>query len=132
MRTRGDERKLRWIELRTPDFHLIVAAGTATAPTSGLVRVQIGADPRSGEVELAVVDVDSNATSLSPSAVLIELSRYATIDGFQMPRSIKVYDLDEASSPRAFRAEATTTLGIHTENASVRAALKPDDFLPPR
>jgi hypothetical protein len=121
---------IQWVELRTPYFHLITPNGKAS-PLPSLVRVQIAADAKTGEVELALVDVDSS-TVLSAAAVLIELAKYAAIDGFQMPQHVKVYDIDPLSAPRAFRAEVTTELGVVTKSATLRAVLNPEDFSPPQ
>jgi len=130
VKNRFSEAPLQWLDLRTPDFHLVAPKTPSAAPASSFVRVVIGADPKTGEVEIALVDVDANASAPTSSAVLIELANYATVDGFRMPQLVKVYGVDDASSPRAFRAEATTTLGVITKSASLHAALKPQDFEP--
>jgi hypothetical protein len=122
---------IQWLELRTPDFRLIAPSGKSASPVPTLVRVQIAADAKTGEVEVALVDVDAGAT-LSGAAVLIELAKYAAIDGFQMPQHVKVYDIDAVSAPRGFRAEPTTELGVVTSKSTLRAALQPDDFAPPQ
>jgi hypothetical protein len=121
---------LQWLEVRTPDFHLIASIDRTAPPPPSLVRVAIGADAKSGEVELALVDVDGPATAPTAAAVLIELANYTAIDGFRMPQLIKVYRIDEKSAARSFGAEPTTMLGIVTRSASLRAPLKREDFLP--
>ena len=130
VKNRFNDAPLQWLDVRTPDFHLVASTSQAAAPAPSFVRVSIGADPKSGEVEVALVDVDSSAPTPSSSAVLIELANYAAIDGFRMPQLVKVYRVDEVGSPRAFRPEPTTTLGVLTKSASLRAQLKPQDFEP--
>jgi hypothetical protein len=121
---------LQWLDVRTPDFHLVPASGRAPVPPSSVLRVRIGADPKTGEVAMAIVDVDAGTDALSPAAVLVELASYAPINGFRMPGVIKVYETDEHSSPRAFRGEPTTMLGVHVDSANLRAQFKPEDFDP--
>jgi hypothetical protein len=142
VRKRATDLQLQWLELETPDFHLSAGPERSNAPPGSnpqqgssssapkLVRVLIGADPKSGEVEIAWVDTGSSPSLLSASAVLIELTRYAPVDGFRMPQQIKVYEVDDPKAPRAFRWEPTTMLGVHTASASLRAAFKPEDFTP--
>lgn len=132
LQKRAGDLALQWLELRTPDFRLVAAPGPSPTPAPNLVRVLLGTDPRTGVVDLALVDVDSNAAALTAAAVLIELARYAPIDGYQMPQQIKVYEVDEKRSPRAFRVEPTTSLGVLTKSASLRATFKPEDFAPPK
>jgi hypothetical protein len=129
---RVSELELAWLELRTPDFHL-VGAQPKIDPITGapaLVRVWLATNAKTGAVELALVDASSATATLSSSAVLLDLRNYAPIDGYSMPQTIHVYDTDSSRFPPAFNSEPSTQLGVHTKSASLRAALQPADFVP--
>jgi hypothetical protein len=130
---RVSDLELAWLELRTPDFHLVGAQPRTDpvtgAPASMLVRVWLATNAKSGTVELALVDANSATAALSSSAVLLDLRNYAPIDGYSMPQTIHVYDIDSSRFPPAFNAEPGTQLGVHTKTASLRAVLQPADFV---
>jgi hypothetical protein len=144
---RVSEFELAWLELRTPDFHLVgaqprtdsiapppgaSAPGSIVPPpgTPSLVRVWLGTNAKTGAVELALVDASSATSTLSSAAVLLDLRNYAPIDGYSMPQTIHVYDVDSSRFPPAFAAEPGTQLGVHAKSASLHPALQPADFEP--
>lgn len=113
--------ELSWIRARSPDFHLV---GVSTP--SNLFRASLGWDPKTGRVELALVEEDAVSPALRPTAKLVELQKPQPSGGFLVPQRILIYSVEEGRNPPAFTAQAG--LDLYVTKSNLRAELKPEDF----
>ncbi|HEV8114161.1 MAG TPA: hypothetical protein VGR31_15420 [Planctomycetota bacterium] len=116
--------ELSWLCVRSPDFRLLGAN-----PASGIFRASLGFDPKSGWVELALVEEDVADAVLRPTARLVEMQEPVDTQGFRTPRKIFVYSVAEGRAPAAFAVPAGMDLFV--TSANLRANLAPKDFDPP-
>lgn len=123
---------LRWISITTDGFHLL--SSQAPLP-EGARRVQhalLGLDPKDPVLELALVvedTLDSDGAPLaSPSQVLLDLRRSAVLDGFQVPRHLRVHGLDPATQTPIFRTKPSYELWLR--GGTLRPKFKADAFRP--
>jgi hypothetical protein len=113
--------ELSWIRARSPDFRLV---GVSTP--SNLFRASLGWDPKTGRVELALVEEDVAVSALRPTAKLVELRKPQASGGFLVPQIILVYSVEEGRIPPAFTVLAG--LDLYVKSSNLRAALQPQDF----
>ncbi len=107
--------------MRSPDFRLVGAN-----PVPGVFRAALGFDPKTGWVELALVEEDAADAALRPSAKLVEFKQPIDNQGFRIPKIILVYGIAEGRAPAAFAVQPGMDLFV--ESANVRANFKPEDF----
>ncbi|MDZ4774955.1 MAG: hypothetical protein SGI72_17690 [Planctomycetota bacterium] len=125
-------KKLAWLELESPDFFVMRPLSLKVAP---LARVTLGVNVIDQRVELVIVDDASLPSTINPSSAVLRLSKYTPVDGFQVPWVIFVW-LPAVQDPQAAleptRWMPKETMSLYVLEASLRAPLKPDDFLPPK
>lgn len=111
-------KKLTWLAFTSPDFRLVGSDSKAT-------RIELGLDPETGLAHQAVVRDPAGA---SPPRHLI-FERHATLDGFQLPEAIHVFDPERPGDPASdFRPRATVE--IYLLSGRLNPALAPESFDP--
>lgn len=120
---------LAWIELESPDFYVVRAAN----PSNSLARVNLGVDVITNRVQIALVDDARANSSVSETTTVLTLADYKPVDGFQVPHHIFVWltelpGKDDVIQKPALRQKPTMDLFV--KSATLRATLKPVDFLP--
>lgn len=109
-------RSLTWLAFTSPDFRL-VGSGSDT------LRIELGLDPTTGNAHQAVVRDPAGA---SPPRHLI-FEKHDSVDGFQIPMTIQVFDPEEAGDPESdFRSRATVEIYLLT--GTLNPALDPASF----
>jgi hypothetical protein len=126
--SRANAAKLAWLELESPDFFV-----PRTMPdASPRARVQLGIDPATSLVQLATVADARDRGAVSSSMSVLQLSGYKTVDGFQVPFNILVWSAgaDPGTPAGELRLREKPAMDMVLKSASLRASLKPEDFLP--
>ncbi len=128
---------LVWLEITSPDFHLVgrevpqtarARAAAAASPPLFRTAIGVGADQ---QVELAVIhEEQAGALALGPSTMLVDLEGHTQIDGYRVPRLLRIHEVDLEQSPWAFRPRAATELFLKPESVGLRPKLAPEQFLP--
>jgi hypothetical protein len=113
--------ELAWLRVRSPDFRLVGAN-----PASSVFRGSLGWDPKTGLVELALVEEDAQDSELRASAKLVEMREPTASGGFRIPKKIFIYSIEEGRMPLAFAVPPGLDLFVTSSN--LRAVLKPEDF----
>jgi hypothetical protein len=122
-------RELTWLDLETPDF----TAMRSSRATGQMARVQLGMDPVSSLPEIAVVDDAARHPGLSEGTSVLQLADYKAVDDFRVPFHIRVWlphlpDPDEPARRVTLRQQPA--MEMYVTKASLRADLKPQDFVP--
>lgn len=121
--------KLVWMEIESPDF----AVMRSSRPGPRMARVRIGADPKTAQVELAVVDEAGGPARVVESTAVLRFVDVGTIDGFAVPKQILVWlpEVGDAEGPpRGATLRPSPAMDIYVKRASLRPELKASDFLP--
>ena len=135
---------LVWLEVTSPDFHLARRADNGSNERSSnerrdarrqpaLYRASLGLDPKDHRIVFAVIQEEiANAPTLSPSTMFVELSAHRDLDGFRIPHSVHVHEVDLNRSPWAFRPRATSELRLKPkpDTIGLRPTLTAEDFVP--
>ncbi len=79
-------KELSWLELESPDF----AVMRSSKPGPRMARVELGVDPKSGLVEIAVVDDATAPARINETSAVLQLLQYTPVDGFVVPKKILV------------------------------------------
>ena len=114
--------QLAWVRVTSPDFRLV------DAPTDRLFRAALGRDPKSGWVELALIEEDLPSPELRPTAALLELKQPKPLEGLVVPQNILVHSVDPAKRPVAFADVAGMDLYLRIPGSTLRASFVPQDF----
>lgn len=123
---------LRWISITTDGFHLL--SSSAKLP-EGARRVQhalLGLHAKDPILELAVIVENTlGADGLQiakPSQVLLDLRQSAALDGFQVPRHLRVHSLGLVNSAPRFRQKPAYELWLR--GGTLRPEFTADAFRP--
>jgi hypothetical protein len=122
-------KELSWLELESPDFAVL----RSSQPGPRTARVELGVDPKAGLVEIAVVDDASAPARINESSAVLQLLQYMPVDGFLVPKKILVWlpELGQVDVPLTnVSLRAQQAMDMYVRKASLRADLKPQDFLP--
>jgi hypothetical protein len=122
---------LAWIEIESPDFFVMRPGSANSAPVA---RVSLGVNPIDNRVAQVVVDDAAAALSIGPSTAVLTLSKYKSVDGFQVPHVLFIWlpampSAEEPAAPPTWMK--TETMSMYVLKASLRAPLTPADFMPP-
>jgi hypothetical protein len=115
--------QLAWVRVTSPDFRLV----DVLSPDR-LFRAALGRDPKSGWVELALIEEDVPSPELRPNAALLELKQPKPLEGLVVPKNILVRSVDAAKKTFAFAEEAGMDLVLHIPGSTLRASFTPQDF----
>jgi len=125
-------RTLNWISITTDGFHLL--SSSAPLP-EGARRVQhalLGIDPKAPVLRLALIVEDTLGADGSPvtrpGLVLLDLRRSAALDGFEVPRHLRVHELDPMALTPRFRAKPSFELWLR--GGTLRPEFLADSFRP--
>jgi hypothetical protein len=125
--------ELAWLEIESPDF-AVMRAGKVMAPTA---RVDLGVDPKTGYVEIAIVDDAAAPRRVTESTSVLQLRKYKPVEDFLVPHEIfvwmpEVIDAQVPMSNVALRPDAVMRIYVKAKPAppTLRAKLTPQDFLP--
>lgn len=128
----AEAQKLTWLDLTSPDFYLDLAALHESAGAGPLFRAQLGLDPKSHAVRIAVIHERRGAACVQPSAMCVRMTEHLLRDGLQVPHLVEVFAIDPATSPARFYGKSSSKLWLDRTRGSLRTRLTPEDFLPPR
>jgi hypothetical protein len=115
--------QLAWVRVTSPDFRLV----DVVAPDR-LFRAALGRDPKTGWVELALIEEDLPSPELRPNAALLELKQPKPLEGLVVPQHILVRSVDASKKPLAFAEDAGMDLILHMPGSTLRANFAPQDF----
>jgi len=85
--------QLAWLEVQSPDFRL--TSGSAAQ----LYRIELGYDAQSFLPQLVLIH--ETPSGLGPKSVFIELKTWTARGAFQVPGSVRLFELDPPSAPAA-------------------------------
>jgi hypothetical protein len=128
---------LDWVTLDSPDFDLGADTFTPTAgngsPTKGVskarvYRAYLGMDKASHRVVEAMVVEVRDGSPLVASAIWISLESHIGKDGIAFPQVILIRRPDFRTTPWSFKKRPAEE--FYLIEGTLRAALKPEDFLP--
>lgn len=117
--------ELSWLRVRSPDFRLV--GGGATAP---MTRATLGFDPKTGRVEIALLEEDRAASGLTATARALRLDKSLEAQGYVVPKRIYVYSVEEGKLPAAFAP--IPGMELFVVRANLAPALGPPDFQLPQ
>ncbi|MCH2106730.1 MAG: hypothetical protein MK291_08830 [Planctomycetes bacterium] len=122
---------LRWISIRTDGFHLL----SSTPLPEGARREQralLGLHRTDPTLSLSVIIEDTlgaDGLPLSqPQLVLLDLRKAAALDGFQVPRHLRVHGLELKDGERRFRAKPAYELWLR--GGTLRPTFAAESFKP--
>jgi hypothetical protein len=118
---RGGE--LRWVRVSSPDFRLV------DVPPDRLFRASLGRDPKSGWVELALIeeDVQSSRLAAERDAARAQGCRRRSKASWSR-RTSSCTRWESGRAIPAFAATAGMDLFLHIPGSTLRAKLAPADF----
>ena len=121
-------RKLEWLEIRSPDFALMVAPARRQKP---VYRALLGLDLTTAEIRMAILNEDRDQTIVLESALLVLVRGHTTIDpGYRVPSNLEVRQVDPTSSPWTFERRSGTTLYLKKGGRLNPPELRPGSFIP--
>jgi len=123
---------LRWISINTNGFHLLTSSAKLPEGARRVQRALLGLNAKDPVLELAVIiedtlDAKGNPT-IKPSRVLLDLRRSAALDGFQVPRHLRVHGLELTPNAPRFRAKPSYELWLR--GGTLRPKFLADSFRP--
>lgn len=131
---------LRWLEVQSPDFRLPNAAPSGKGDVASY-RMRVGLDPATSLPSIALLDeARSGASSpaLASTTLLLALDNWAAVDGRQLPKKLRVYEIDPATlgagskDPLAYRFRLDPSSDVMLVQPRIDPPLKPESFLAPR
>ncbi|MDP6409491.1 MAG: hypothetical protein QGI46_08950 [Planctomycetota bacterium] len=123
--------RLSWLSLLSPDLRLSLdRAPPAAAHGVPLYRALIGSHPRTGNIELAILQEGDGPRRIGRTTLLLELRGHFERDGFSIPREVLIYGADATARPAQFVSVPRVQLWVDDEGLDLRAPLTPADFRP--
>ena len=123
---------LRWIEITTTGFHLLHSSAPLPKEAHRQQHALLGLDPNTPTLRLALIVEDTlspqNNPLLPPSLVLLDLRNSATLDDFQVPRHLRLHELDPTAPTPRFRTKPTFELWLR--GGTLRPEFTVDTFRP--
>ena len=130
-------RDLNWINITTNGFHLLSSTEKLPEGARRTQQALLGISPESSTLQFAVVLEETFGADgvrlRAPQHLLIDLRSTTALDGFQVPRHLRMHQLIPRQelaqqSPTKFRAKPTFELWLR--GGSLRPRFSADDFLP--
>ncbi len=122
---------LVWLSVTSPDLFLRMNSARPTGDGLPLYRAQLGIDPESATVHLAVIHEQRGDSHAPGTAMCVRMADHRRRAKLQIPHHIQVFSIDPSTRPERFYETPGTTLWLNGERGRLRAALSPEDFLPP-
>lgn len=127
---RKEAQGLVWLSVTSPDFFLQLRPEATEDGSAPLYRAQLGIDPESRAVRVAVIHEQRGEVFVQDSAMCVDMSGHRQRAGLAVPRTVRVFQIDPGTRPARFYETPTSTLTLK-DGGRLRARLKPEDFLPP-
>jgi hypothetical protein len=129
-RLRKELEGLSWVRATSPDFYLGPEARRAADAPPALYRADLGVDPETRAVRVAVIHEVFEGSALRSGAMLVRMRDHAARDGLLVPHTIEVFEVEPESEPPRFSASPTSQLWLQKDRGRLRARLTPEDFNP--
>ncbi len=125
-------RGLNWINITTDGFHLLSSTKRLPPGARRTQQALLGISTESSTLELAVVLEETFGADgvrlKAPQHILLDLRASTALDGFQVPRHLRVHQLTPVQSKMKFRAKPTFELWLR--GGTLRPKFSADTFLP--
>ncbi len=123
---------LNWINITTNGFHLLSSTKELPLGARRTQRALLGISTETNTLDLAVVLEETFGADgvrlQAPQHILLDLRATTALDGFQVPRHLRVHQLTPGQSKTKFRDKPTFELWLR--GGTLRPVFNADAFLP--
>lgn len=129
-RFRSQLSELSWLRIVSPDLYLGPQAPRAADAPPPLYRADLGYDPESGAIRIAVIHELVEGAALQSGAMFVRMEDHAERDGLLVPHTIEIHEVQPEVEPWRFAPSPSTQLWLQKRRGRLRARLLPEDFTP--
>lgn len=123
-------RKLRWLEVASPDFRLYVPPTEATSSgTEPVYRALLGLNER-GQVRFAQFSQDKDGTLLPSTALFVNTIQHTEIDDYVLPLELEVHTVQHDSGVWRFEEKPSVMLYAMRHLSEINPVFPKGHFVP--